>query len=668
MTDNNNPKDIRWAALPNEIAQRMDEGRQAMAASRFEEAEGIFLSVLHKTPHPAVRNNLAVIRLEHHLDPQGALDLLKEQLACSDPQPFTRALASRCCVALGDDSRARREALAAEADLDASLRVMSQLSMVSEGWKEYTIAVLRAFGELGDDRHVWELYQRWTTHHNHPHAHYLGGVAAFNRERWSSAAAAWSRIQDKNWIGVVGAYKDILPLLEEGQIPPIRLPYEVPTIELLESGEDSGLLRLGRLIDDPGPMEETDRAWAEQMVGDPRQWVLILTWIFVPGATPIPDSIRRRFLQGLVRFGGDRGRELAERVFESSRLEIEDKIAAGEGLIQAGAVSSGQVFRMIVNGQPRDVQLFAAAVSFDDPDSQARYDQAISLRDSGSITEALEILTDLSDFEKGRTHLPSVMARANILRSQGLYEKARTLFELVETVAPSHPAVLFNRAALALQVEDVDQARALLRELAEVESAGLEEKVAQLNDELEWVDNFRRVMKGFSKERMNALASRPVSRDLPLRRAIALLPFRWLNASCDFHGLQVEIPRRPERERLLRTHLSERFNEAIRLALDADPKGDLPYFLGHLLAHGGWMRLNDATARYGPGGGETVGRYSPRAYSTLGHARLSLALFLGTTMINGRQTAIVGLPAELREACQPYGLAEPRGGRRPKSR
>lgn len=288
-----------------------------------------------------------------------------------------------------------------------------------------------------------------------------------------------------------------------------------------------------------------------------------------------------------------------------------------------------------------------------------RYREAIAARDRGDKQLARSILEPMADPE-GTMHAPSTMAYANLLREEGQFGRARQLLNLLAMAHPDEPAVLFNLAALDLQVQDPAGARAYVKRalaLSELDE-GMRLKLKDLNQHVDSLDKTLTAIGRFPSDVMaERFAERPTRVDAGLPRALQLLPVHWLDAACALHGLDHPAGGRKDRERALRDHLLADPAAALRRALDTDPGGRLPALLKTLMAHGGWAPREDVVHLFGSDTRDQVGRSGSRAYTPLGHARLSCLVFVGSARASDLPEVIVGVPLELREACWRAAIA-----------
>lgn len=652
-----------------EIDVRLERAREAMAEQRWDEARELLESLLERAPLPVVRNNLASVYLLHDHSPESAYAMIAPTFESgeTDPQPYAHALAVRCLVAMGQDERARAHMSLAIRDLEAGLAGGFLGPSAETAWREYTVALLLAVGALEDDALAWDLYQRWQTTHNHPQAHYLGGVAAFNRRRWTAAQRAWTRIAGTSWNSLL-SFIALLPSLDAGVVPAYRLPYESPDVSgLVTPGSGEGLKRLASLMDSPDEqLGEEDLRFAEETVRNVHHWTLLLAWSLTDVVENIPRDLRGTLLRGLVRFGGSRGQELAAALFQAGSVPTELKLSAAHGLVEAGAIANGTEVSMLIEGRSQTMRVFLSKLVMGDADLEERYEAAVTARDEGRRGEAHRLLAAMADIE-GTVYLPAMVAYANLLREDGVFGKARQLLEIASIANGPNPTILFNQADLALQVRDFEAARRFCGHLEELRDLSPEfrQMSMELRRQIAEQEDFAALFTDLLAGVKSGFEERSVHMDADLASSLRLLPVRWLNAACAFHGLTRTSPHRGEREAGLLAHLRQDPGGALDRAVQADPRGNLLALLHYLVQRGAWAPKVDVTQRFGNDGMDGIVLTDNRATTTLGHARLSCVVFVGTATLPGGAEPIVGIPLEMRASCARLAAAFGNGSGRP---
>lgn len=642
----------RWILVPTLAApfdpKRSQEALAAMQDGDWAKAQALLEPIA--AADPSARNNLALTYLSQG-DAARALDALQPNLASkAGPQPFARALAVRCLAALGRKSGdARRELDLAVADFEAGL--LAGPKATPSQWREYSVALLLAAGALEDDTLTWSLYQRGLAVHIHPEAHYLGGIAAFNRQRWSDAERAWSRIAKGTFLSTE-PYLKLLPLLASGAVPPYRLTYEVPDFHGFASTDaDSPLARfLAAASSEPSGLSNDDQRFALETAADPHRWSVMLAWAFDEAALPEHEE-RQELTAALVRFGGERGDALARAIFRSSSLPLETKVAAANALLLSGRLAAGSEGEMRINGTTRRVRIARPEVIWSDGAMDQRYQEALAARDRGDLTLARQIVSSMAD-PAATMHAPSMLLYASFLRAAGEFNVARQLLEPLLDIAPERSIVRLHLAALEVQVRRPAQAREHLDRARELGVRPAEKRTFErlwhdLTAVERLVRHHQKLGQDPSSERSAGL---PVQVDADLAQLLMLLPGRWLRAAAVLHGLKDPHGSRQQGEAPLLIALRRDPAAALQRALDTDPGGQLPALLHHLVTRVGWCRREEVVNMFGLDA-DLVWTAHDRAFSTLGHARLACVVFQGTADVDGRPQMLVGIPMELREAC-----------------
>jgi len=589
---------------------------------------------------PAALNNLALVHLDHHGAPPEALKVLAPNLDAPFPQPYARALAARCHARLNDAAEARRQLDAAIGDFESMARG-PELVLGGAGGEvvfEYTAVILQAAGDIGDDRRVWTLYQRWQGRHVLPVCEFFAGTAAWNLGRFEQAAQVWARLRHRDW-RFLEAYAGVAALCAAGTVPPFRLPYATPRHEDLTAATADA-------------REVKPEEVAARIVADPAKLVMLLYNLFVPEA-PMPRAEAKgapAMITALVAGGRDWGERLARSLFESARIPTPWKIAALEGLCTAGVVRLDEPVTMLIDGESTQVALKQVRlVTEPDPELDARYREALAHRDAGALDEARRILDPLVHGDS--IYVPAAVAYANVLRTQGERAEARRMLEMLCGALPGHPVLLFNLAGVCAEDGDYKTAR---RHLDAIDTddlpPGLTEKMTALTDRLEPYLLPDYLMERVEEEHRRQVDQRPISPEtLTLQRALDEIPVVWLDAACRLHGLRHRAQLRRDRARQLAARMRTEAVEALRALAHLDDDGRARELLRFLLEHGGWARAGAITRKFGTDEGD--GYYwedSPPA-SPLGRLRLACLVFVGRATRKGKRVRVAAVPADLRQ-------------------
>lgn len=372
-----------------EAQQLVERGHVAMYEGRLDEGEQLFRKALQYEHLPAVVNNLALLQLERHNQPDAALRLLQRNLdAPTQPwQPFTKALVSRCLSRLNRRDNARRALEHAIADFEDGMAAKAGAPAEDlEAWREYTTKILEAAGELGDDRKTWNLYEQWAHHHVLASSHMMGGIAAFNLQRFASAGEAW-RTARKLRHGIAEAYEAVANWCALSLIEPFPLQYEFrppdSPIHLfmdlaeevpgqgVEGGNVGGMMvnsEDGELRD--GEMMAESAALMKGVLIEylrrPANRVFLI-WAALRAYLPSDAELEgsESNLEGVRRLfaaGGDWAEASARRLFVATVVDPAAKAATAEGLLRAGRLDPDGSVRLWLNGALRDVPIVGGKV------------------------------------------------------------------------------------------------------------------------------------------------------------------------------------------------------------------------------------------------------------------------------------------------------------------
>lgn len=362
-----------WSSLEEsqvskEVRILIEQAHAAMREGRVDDGERLFRKVLEYGVFPAVINNLALLQLDRHNQPEAALWLLQQNLqTCDLPwQPFTRALAARCLSRLNQHEKARRTLQEAIDDFEAGFSALATApAQERRAWQEYTTKILEAAGELGDDQLVWTLYRRWARLHVLASSHFCGGIAAFNLRRFRSAANTWRRARELHgWM--IRAFETVASWCERGLVEPFSLQYD------FEPPDSPVYLLMHLAANGEGGAEGDDSMFNASLIDYLRRPAnrIFIVWVtFRPLlSSEFPEERgREATLEGvscIIRAGGDWGEAFAQRLFDSPAVEFDVKGAALRGLVLAGRVAEQGSIRMWVDGKVRKIPLKDGQVQF----------------------------------------------------------------------------------------------------------------------------------------------------------------------------------------------------------------------------------------------------------------------------------------------------------------
>jgi tetratricopeptide (TPR) repeat protein len=623
-----------------EAERLLGEGRRLAARGDLAKAAEWFERAVKVCALPAALNNLALAHLEHHRDPDAALKILAPNLADAAPQPYAHALAARCLVRLGDTTEALRRLDASIRDFECAIEVLDRLAddaLVTVS--EYTAIILQAAGDVGDDRQVWTLYQRWQRWHVLPVCDFFAGTAVFNLGRFEQAARLWRRVRHPEW-RFLAAYAGVAHLCAEGTVPPFRLPYAPPQ-------ED----QFAREVADAKSTPPEDVA--ARIIADPANLVMLLYNLFAPDAPMAGTSVegKEAMISALVAGGREWGERLARSLFAASRAPTSWKMAALEGLHTASVVSLDEPVTMLIDGRSTPVALKRVELVTEPyPELEARYREALACRDAGRLDDARRALDPLVHGD--RLYAPAVVAYANILRTQGEPAEARRLLELLREALPDHPVVLYNLAGVSAEEGDYKAACRYLEAIdADDLPPGLAEQLTALTERLEPYLLPEYLMERAEEESRRQVDERPISPGtLTLPRALDQIPADWLDAACSLHGLRSPARLRHDRARQLARLLVRDPAAAVRVLAGFDHDRQGRALLHMLLQRGGWARVGAITRRFGTDAGDGYFWAENPPASPLGRLRLACLVFVGRARVEGRRARVAVVPVDLRAA------------------
>lgn len=198
--------------------------------------------------------------------------------------------------------------------------------------------------------------------------------------------------------------------------------------------------------------------------------------------------------------------------------------------------------------------------------------KARRLRDQGKIDQATAVLEEL--YTEGVYYPPAMLTLANLLRRQNRLKEALGIMDLLESLAPDDSAVLFNFAALMVQLQDPERARSYFLRRIDPGSAPEEirSKLPILENELEKLEarsqsehpafpyvSLEKLERHFSESKRSKIEDKPLPIDATLANGLKNMPAKWLTAACRAHGLE-PAQHRLEREKQLIEFLTDRDN------------------------------------------------------------------------------------------------------------
>ncbi|MGI9862076.1 tetratricopeptide repeat protein [Moorella naiadis] len=610
----------------------VSQGQKLLAKKDFKGAVKTFSAALAKEDVVPTRNNLAFALFQAG-DPQSALEVIQPTFTTEGrdrgANPFTYALAASIYATQGQVETARQYLKQAVRSFDRGLAEYHRSrSQVPRFFREYTVFVMRAAAALNDHHQVLELYRRWESYHVNWENKFLAGVACFNLGRYKRAANLWVSIAAE--YPLFAAMQQVALLVESGVIPPFTMGYKMHDHK-----------ELGAIIEACAADAEEQHRYLQ----DGYILMELLAYILTAGERPGVSVVTR----SLVDNTGAWGEKLRWKILEAPDFVPAAKMAAAEAFIEQGLLKEGEPIPMFINGEKRLVEIKKTPVVLEpDPELDVIVEKAFALRDEGQVDAAIKLLQDL--FQQGKYYFRAMMALANLLRQKGETAEALPIMASLKEMAPEDPAVLFNYAALMLQMERYDEARATLEQIdREGLSEDFRQKLNLLEQEFQKRELFLRLpeeaMRFYEEGAREQIEAKTLPQDPSLLRGLKNMPANWLDGACSRYGLELARLRR-EREKQLAEYLSSHDNLAKAIGeLDGVERELLRY----LLQKGGWSRLNAITRIFGSLKGEGFFWQKELPRSPLGRLWSQALVMVGKADLEGRRVKIATIPVELRQ-------------------
>ncbi len=610
----------------------VSRGRKLLSKKDFKGAVKAFSAALEKEDVVPTRNNLAFALFQAG-DARRALEVIQPAFNTEErdkgANPFTYALAASIYATLGQVEAARQHLKQAIRSFDNGLaEFYRSRNQVPPYFREYTVFIMRAAAALNDHHQVLELYRRWESHHANWENKFLAGVACFNLGRYKRAANLWVSIAME--YSLFAAMQQVALLVERGVIPPFTMGYKMYDNE-----------EIGAIINACAADEEEQHRYLQ----DGYILMELLAFILTAGERPGAAVVTR----SLVVNTGAWGEKLGWKILEAPDFTPAVKMAAAEAFIERGLLKEGEPIPMFINGEKRLVEIKKTPVVLEpDPELDAVVEKAFALRDQGQVDAAIELLQDL--FQQGKYYFRAMMALANLLRQKGETTEALHIMATLKEIAPEDPAVLFNYAALMLQMERHDEARATLDQIdREGLSEDFRQKLNLLEQEFQKRELFLRVpeeaMRFYEEGEREQIEAKTLPQDPSLLRGLKNIPVHWLDGACSHYGLEPARVRR-EREKQLAEYLSSRANLA---KATGELDGVERELLRYLLQKGGWSRLNAVTRLFGSLKGDGFFWQEELPRSPLGRLWSRALVMVGKADLEGRRVKIATIPVELRQ-------------------
>ncbi len=612
----------------DKVEKLIHKGQKLLSQGNYQGAAKVFANALKRDGSVSIRNNLA-LSLYLSDQPEEALKILEPAFQAERPDqqanPFTYALASRISAALGRADAAKNWLDAAVQLFDRMVKLYEEyFGVVPDSFREYTTMIMGAAADLMEHRTVLELYRRWRDYHLTWETKFLAGIAAFNLGKYKQAVRLWAGTEEVYQASAL--MQQVAFLVERGIIPPFEMGYKQPWEKELTEGLDSA-------ADD----EEKIR----QSVQDGFLRMGLLTFLLVQKDT----EAAARIAYSLVTYGEEWGERLGWNMLESAYFSAEVKMAAAEALTDRGLIAKGEPVTMNIDGKTRQVVIKKEPVVMErDEELDALVDEAIRLRDGGDADAAIKLLRDT--YLQGKFYPRAVMTLANLLRQKGELEESFQLMKLLEELLPDDPIVLFNFAALMLQMNELEKARLYLERIdREGLPAEFLAKLELLEDQLALVEMPRRMMALYEEDARKRVEEKPLPLAPTLSRGLKNMPANWLEGACLRYGLAPARLRR-EKEKQLIEYLSRKEN--LEQAVSELSEEDIE-LLQVLLRKDGWSRIGAITRKFGSLEGDGFHWEAREPESPLGYLWSGCIVMVGKAVIEGRRAKIVTIPVELRE-------------------
>jgi len=612
----------------DKVKNLIHQGQKLLSQGDYQGAAKAFANALKRDNSVSIRNNLALSL--YLLDqPEEALKILEPAFQAERPDqqanPFTYALASRISAALGRADAAKNWLDAAVQLFDRMVKLYEEyFGVVPDSFREYTTMIMGAAADLMEHRMVFQLYKRWRDYHLSWENKYLAGIAAFNLGKYKQAVRLWA--------GTEGVYQasalmqQVAFLVERGIIPPFEMGYKQPW----ERGITEDL--------DAFADEEEE---VRRSVQDGFLRMVFLTFLLVEKDT----EAAARIAYSLVVYGEEWGERLGWNMLESPYFSAEVKMAAIEALTDRGLIAKGEPVTMNIDGKTRQVVIKKEPVVMErDEKLDALVDEAIRLRDGGDADAAIELLRE--PYLQGKFYPRAVMTLANLLRQKGELEESFQLMKLLEELLPDDPTVLFNFAALMLQMNELEKARLYLERIdREGLPAEFLSKLELLEVQLTLVEAPRRWMSFYEEDARKRIEEKPLPIAPTLSRGLKNMPANWLEGACIRYGLAPERLRR-EKEKQLIEYLARKANleQVVRQLGEEDVE-----LLKMLLSKDGWSRIGAITRKFGSLEGDGFHWEAREPESPLGYLWSGCIVMVGRAAIEGKRAKIATIPVELRE-------------------
>jgi len=263
-------------------------------------------------------------------------------------------------------------------------------------------------------------------------------------------------------------------------------------------------------------------------------------------------------LNSLIFYGEAWGEQLGRRILEHSFFTPGQKMAAAEALIDRGVLPEDEPVTMFIDGKTRQVEIRKGPVlTQSDPELDKIVDRAVQLRDSGRKKEAEALLNDL--YMSGTFYPRAMLTLANLWRRQDKLKEALQVMEMLVQLFPEDPAVLFNLAALMLQLNDPRRAEEYLERI-DLRKAGedMRQKLKEIKENLEVAKTIssmfqhpRYMAEQYAEEQRRLIEEKPLSQHPTLARGLKNMPVHWLEGALKRYEIKPAKLRRDKEKQLV---------------------------------------------------------------------------------------------------------------------
>lgn len=551
-----------------EIDSLIIKARDALSREDSMKAIDILLRLSEEDiEDPSIANNLATAYYMQGKYEQ-ALKYLEKNLSDSAMNPFARALASQIYNKIGMQVKARDYLKDGIRQFEWGVRATDRLMVSITAWKEYTVALKRAAGLLGDHRLVIELHKRWEKHYQTGEDYYQAGIAFFNLGYYDRAFKVWRRLLKKGW-KFIKVYNDALELFNRRIIPGFELEYEVPDIKTL-------------------PKSKEDFAWNKGV-----------NRLFMLGISLFDNEFDKQefIIQTLIKESGDWGRETGLAILKSNWITKDIKMSAAIALMDIGVFEKDEPIPVVIDGKETMV-VVQKGDPFEDlsPKEKRELERAREYAKQEQYEKALDIIDTLQKEKPVQIDILNLAGKLHAV--MGDTDIAKNIADQFYSMGKHEIFCLLVAAEIHTIIGEVKTALDIIDELDEDEVP--DELVPKLhlierNIRNTIKSNKYEVIKELNKSYIIEELERPLPKQRKLMTCLRHIPVQWLNGICLRYDLKLE-GQRQERAKILFEHILEpRKFQSMLKSLSSNARE----LLTNLFTNGGEAFLEDLDAKYG---------------------------------------------------------------------